>query len=481
MADVLMNAGHNDAQIPPSLWVAGIGVSMVAIPLLFITDILVLTLGLVGLFVIIICANERYRLFTLVALLPFAHAGIGWSELGGFGPYDIFLGWFVLLYLWRVGPLTLFQVPIPRPLCLGGVMLLTFIPGVINSEISVETVKAFLQLFASILTAAGVYDILQKRNDEGLIRSLLIVFVGVAAAVSLYGLLETIISGLLVKVATGRAYFSLFQDVNYYSGYLLMALSVAVGLMLSAKRNIPRLLFLGSAVVLIVAIIATVSRSALATLILLGLTYIVYFFMQRGVQKWIGALMIAGVAGILGVVIFTGLGQKMVDLLTVSRRVETVIVGRDASLQQRANILVVTLQIIESHPFVGVGFGSFEETYERYKGTYLSTGFKRSAHNTYLRVAAESGVIGFSGLLAFLASLMGNVARGVRLTRRGPWGVVFLSIAFSLATFLLMSATLDQMFEPHFWVMVGIALACVMVLRRQATANEMNAGNGTHG
>jgi O-antigen ligase len=136
--------------------------------------------------------------------------------------------------------------------------------------------------------------------------------------------------------------------------------------------------------------------------------------------------------------------------------------------------------MIESHPVAGVGFGSFEEIFERYKESYLSTGFKRSAHNTYLRVAAETGIIGFSALVVFLVSLLRTVLHGIRLTRRTPFEVMFLSVAFSLGTFLLMSATLDQMFEPHFWVMVGIALAYGSFLKRLLGSNDIHRSDHAH-
>ena len=458
-----------DTRIAPSLWIISTGASLVALPLLFFTDIATVGLGLLGLILIAVSADERVRLFVLVALIPFAHAGLGWSELGGFGLYDIFLGWFLLLYLWKAGPLMLFQVELPRPLWLACIMVLSFVPSIAGSGFSTESAKAFLQLCASILTAAGVYDILRRRDDSTLVRKLLIFFVGVAAVTSLYGLLQTVISGSIVSVAIGRAYFSLFQDVNYYSGYLLMALAVAIGMMFSTRHIITRLLFLGCIAVLTVGIIATFSRSALAVFVLLMATYMVYSVRQQGMQKWVGAAMIVGVAGLLGVIIFTDLGKKVIDLFTLSSRVETVLAGRDASLEQRANILAVTTQMIESNPIIGVGFGSFEETFERYKNTYLSTGFKRSAHNTYLRVAAETGVIGFSAYFLFLWSLMITVWCKARSVLGTPEGTVRLAVVFSLGTFLLMSATLDQMFEPHFWVIAGAALASGSVLGKRAT------------
>ena len=458
MPDVSFHMAGRGGVIPLKMWIIALGLSLAGVPFLLVTNALVIGVGFLAALTLVLSLDERFRLFALVGLLPFSHAGVGLSEFGGFGPFDFYLAWVLLLFLWSVGPLRLFRIHLPRPVWLGALLLLAFAPSLGNARLSIETLKAFLQLLVSVLTAAAVYDIIRRRNDPVFVRRLLVFFVGTATVVSIDGLLTTASAGALISVAVGRAYFSFFQDVNYYAGYLLMALSVAVGLLFLVRGIFRKLLVLGSIGVLTVATIATVSRSAMAVYVLLMGAYVTYFVFQRGMTKWIGALLISGVVGIIGLVVFTNAASRVVDLFTVSRRIETVLSGKDASLEQRSKILGVSLRMIADHPLVGVGFGSFEATFDRYKGTALMTGYKRSAHNTYIRTFAETGVIGITALLVFIGSLVLYCYRMAMAGRGHPLFILFLSVAFSLGTFLMMSATLDQMFEPHFWVIAGAAL-----------------------
>ena len=59
------------------------------------------------------------------------------------------------------------------------------------------------------------------------------------------------------------------------------------------------------------------------------------------------------------------------------------------------------------HPIIGNGYNSFKFTYVNRPeliGTYLSQ-FRMGAHNEYLQVLAEQGVIGLSIVIGFIASL----------------------------------------------------------------------------
>ena len=283
MPDVSFHMAGRGGVIPLKMWIIALGLSLAGVPFLLVTNALVIGVGFLAALTLVLSLDERFRLFALVGLLPFSHAGVGLSEFGGFGPFDFYLAWVLLLFLWSVGPLRLFRIHLPRPVWLGALLLLAFAPSLGNARLSIETLKAFLQLLVSVLTAAAVYDIIRRRNDPVFVRRLLVFFVGTATVVSIDGLLTTASAGALISVAVGRAYFSFFQDVNYYAGYLLMALSVAVGLLFLVRGIFRKLLVLGSIGVLTVATIATVSRSAMAVYVLLMGAYVTYFVFQRGV------------------------------------------------------------------------------------------------------------------------------------------------------------------------------------------------------
>jgi O-antigen ligase len=154
-------------------------------------------------------------------------------------------------------------------------------------------------------------------------------------------------------------------------------------------------------------------------------------------------------------------GSRVVDLFTLSQRVETVIAGRDASVQQRQTITVITLGIIRENFLIGVGFGAFEKTFDFYREGYLSTKPTGSAHNTFLRTLGETGIVGFIPFVVFVGYFIRRLWRAFKRNAEHDERVLILAVLFSISTFWLMSLTLDQLFEPHFWVVAGIGMSLV--------------------
>ncbi|MFH0992365.1 MAG: O-antigen ligase family protein [bacterium] len=441
-------------------WTLTLGVALLFLALLWITgNIMYVLAGFAALLALGVSGKPHIRLFVLIGLMPLAHAGFGTASFGGFGLFDIYAAVFIFFFLWRIVILQGMEIGKIPVLPLSLLMLAAFIPSIINSSALLESLKALVQLFGSILISAGVYYYLRTYYSSSFLLALIKTFVIVAMLVSLYGIFETYASRSIFQVLVGRAYFSLFQDVNYYASYLLMALALGGGLLFLVVRRAERLFLIGGALVLVVTIIATVSRSALLVLLLLVIGFVAFVFQyQQGSRKFIGPMILITFLSLISLLLFTDAGGKMIDLFTLSRRVESVVSGKDASLDQRMTIFDVTQRMIESHPVLGVGFGAFEKTFNSYQGSNLSTGFGRSAHNTALRILAETGILGMVPALLFVGFLIWYMVVAVQKARRSEEKTLIFSLSISLGSFLFMSLTLDQMFEPHFWIGLGITL-----------------------
>jgi len=464
--------------MPLMRWGLGLGVAALGLAALFLVKEFHIALGFLALAVLFASVKTQVRLMLLVALLPLAHAGIGIQSFGGFGLYDIYAGLFLLFFLWRIVVRDLMMIGRFPVLHLTIPMLLFFLPSLLSTSAMSESLKALLQFVASALTAAGVYYLLREENDDALYKRLLTLLVLVATAVSMYGIYEASTTSL-VRILTGRVYFSLFEDVNYYASYLLMALALSGGLALASKTLAARLTFAGSTAILTVTVVATVSRSALAVLAVLVVAFAAFMFLsQQGAKRFVGFAILLGFVGALGVVLTTDMGSKLVDLFTLSRRVESVVGGKDASIGQRLTILGVTQRMIQENPVIGVGFGAFEKTFDTYQEGDLSTGLGRSAHNTALRIIAETGVVGFVPSLIFIGALLFYLTRALLRVQVGSDQVLMFALLSSLCSFLLMSLTLDQLFEPHFWVGCGIAVAFAQRNVEQGSS-QVNASRRT--
>jgi O-antigen ligase len=118
------------------------------------------------------------------------------------------------------------------------------------------------------------------------------------------------------------------------------------------------------------------------------------------------ALVLVGSARfVMRVVILGVVGAAILDIAAgnvFSARAGTLI--DDPTVLQRASLQLVALLMFRDHPVVGVGPGGFAESLESYgpqvSGLYDYVG---TAHNVYLDMAAETGIL---GLLAFLWFLL---------------------------------------------------------------------------
>lgn len=445
-----------------------LGLAITGLVALTLTSETHLALGFLALLVLISSFLRVARLAFLILLLPFAHAGLGLEPLRGFGIYDIYAGLFLIIFVLQFVSRDLFishRIPL---FGYTGIMLICFVPSLMNSIDLTVSAIAFVQFLVTALTAAGVCYYLIQESNQKIIYFLLALFVVEAAATGAYGIYESYTSRSFMRGVTGRVFFGPFQDVNYYASYLLMALPFALGSILLSRRFLWKVVWCFAAILLITSIISTVSRAGLLAMAIVIFTYGLYLTLgSKGSRRLLGLSVLVFFFGVVSVLTLTDLGSKVVDLFTLSRRLETVVIGKDPSLNQREKIYRVSIRVAEAHPVVGVGFGAFEETFPTYRGATLLPDAPRSAHNTALRLFAETGFVGFIPSLFFVLAVTRYLFKAYRKIADERHRIMMGSVMLSLFSFFLMSLTFDGMFEPHFWVMLGIAVALASMYMEQ--------------
>jgi hypothetical protein len=116
------------------------------------------------------------------------------------------------------------------------------------------------------------------------------------------------------------------------------------------------------------------------------------------------------------------------------------------------------LELWRSHPVIGVGPGNFEflspGIQERLGASFITP----SAHNTYLRVLAENGVVGLVSLvtpLIFAAVAMGRAGsknNALWLTGHRLW------LTASLIALIANGLFIDSLHFRHLWLVFALAL-----------------------
>lgn len=156
----------------------------------------------------------------------------------------------------------------------------------------------------------------------------------------------------------------------------------------------------------------------------------------------------------------------------VVRRTGNALKLEDESSMQRVLFWEDTLRLIFDRPLVGVGVGNFEYNFPRYMSRQTLEMKMRMerlqgrelmlfrAHNEYLEVWAETGILGF-GVFCFLIYQIGAALYGLlkRYVRREAdlFGVgLAAAIVASLAHSFFSSNLQDPASAVHFWMAVGM-------------------------
>jgi putative inorganic carbon (HCO3(-)) transporter len=138
----------------------------------------------------------------------------------------------------------------------------------------------------------------------------------------------------------------------------------------------------------------------------------------------------------------------------------------------REGFWTAAVDMAKDHPF-GVGVGNFPFYYPVYAplaGRYEYQVAVSDAHNVFLDVAAETGVVGFLLFVSFYAAMFLAAIRGVlRAGRRlvaGALPNISLALTMSFVAGATMHLTYSYPYYPFEWVLAGMVGSLPLLLRR---------------
>ncbi|HXF42353.1 MAG TPA: O-antigen ligase family protein, partial [Pyrinomonadaceae bacterium] len=214
-----------------------------------------------------------------------------------------------------------------------------------------------------------------------------------------FAILQSVLSPGKIYGIYEREYaepYGVFVSRNNYAAWMILALGIPFGLLFSGAVKKDKLLLIGAIVVTGgTSILLSRSRGGLIALVFEIL--LILLFAIRGETKLKRNLKLASAAALIILVligtVFVGTESTITRLAEDSKEIQFEI--------SRQNIWSNSLQIIKDSFPLGVGLGAFGVAYTRYDH---SSGIARveQAHNDYLQIATDAGLIGI-----LLAALFG--------------------------------------------------------------------------
>jgi O-antigen ligase len=357
----------------------------------------------------------------------------------------VFVLW--MMDAWRTGVLRVsrnaLQLPLLGLFAVGVVQLLPFGAGAAEAvgAAAVEPARAFsfdpqatrvalTQLAGLLVYFAAALAFVDSPRRLRLVVRLVIIF-GFALAV--YGLMQHFVNPrtiFWVREPKQAEPFGPYVNRHHFAGYMELALAMPLGLLFAGAVGRERVvLYAFASAIMAIALVMTNSRGGLLSMVCEILFLAVVSMMARGrsrkseerdlgsrarsaaVRVGLGFAMVLAV--FVGVLYFGG-----EDALS---RVAGTVYSDDPTTG-RAHFWRGTIGIIRDHPLLGTGLGSFGAVYPRYdtgNGTYRL----EQAHNDYLQILSDAGVVGGALGLLFVAALFWTALRRMHSHDRFRRGV----------------------------------------------------------
>lgn len=217
--------------------------------------------------------------------------------------------------------------------------------------------------------------------------------------------------------------FGPFANHNHFAGYMELLIPVPIALIITRAVSAELRMLCGfAAIVMGVATVLSLSRGGIISIAAGMLFLIVMSFRlrRRGGKKANGvfpriasqfAVVIAIVAVITAGIFWIG-ADPVIQRVTQGQP-NNIGTAEETFFSSRGWVWRDTLAMIRANPLLGVGMGAYDTAFSIYS---KSDGSLRvpQAHNDYLQIVADCGVVG--GLIAiwFIVLLFRAVARGIR-------------------------------------------------------------------
>ncbi len=146
----------------------------------------------------------------------------------------------------------------------------------------------------------------------------------------------------------------------------------------------------------------------------------------------------------------------------------------DGATRGRLNEMVSAMLAFADHPILGVGQGMFRHVFMEYSE---EAGFKsqikaREAHNLFLGIASETGILGLGVFLTILGVVLVPLfrERSYWLARDPPLAFLAAGYLMMIVAYLANGAFLHMAYERFFWSMIALACAAGVIARARRSA-----------
>ena len=380
---------------------------------------------------------------------------------------------------------------------------LKFVPSILNLPIFsfmaicilsiIWSNSLFVTLQELPLFLAGpllYFIVINNIDNEQQISHILNISLIIGGLFGIYGILQYkgIDFSFWIRNLGRNKVFGLFGNVNYFAEYLIVLLPLAISLFFVCRNKVYKILLLGGILAIGGSLVLTFTRGSYLAIGVSSLFMFFLYLVNQGKNfikehKKIFIFILALI--ILITFLFTlpnPLNKSGTVISNIKGRISITQLIKDYSLRRRFATWKFTTLIIKDYPILGSGLGTFKYNSLNYQARFFDQGENRSlypygiadkAHNEYLQLGAEIGVLGlgiflwivityFNYGIKHLKRIKDKYKQGIIIGLMGGIIAVLVDAIFGFP--LHLSATLVL-----FWLTIGLTITIIKI--------EVNAEN----
>ncbi len=270
-----------------------------------------------------------------------------------------------------------------------------------NKAESLLTFSTYLTFFFSLIS---IFLIVNKKGLD--IVYIFLAFCLGSVIIDSMSILYSLVQDTIVEGNTfsrGNTYRGLTANINISAFMLTMKSPVIIYFLFKHQKNKLKVWLLALVqLMVVVSIFVLLSRGAFIAFALTTFLLIVYFFKKTNKRKFF--LPTISIAIILAGYFISSALINSKDTNIINERVSSINIDRtDDSIDERLRFYSAAVKSISKNPILGIGIGNWKIETIQYDAKNLE-GYRvaNHAHNDFLQVAAESGLIALLFFLGFL-------------------------------------------------------------------------------
>lgn len=299
------------------------------------------------------------------------------------------------------------------------------------------------------------YTIKFKFNEKSYIKKIIMALYCSTAVVAVIGIYQYITGGKGVakEFKTGFDYTkvkipSTLGNPNSLAAFMVIAIFPIIMMIIYEKNKLKKSLYVLFTLAMFFNIVFTYSRSSYVG-IGVGLICLLFFYSLK--------MLVVLVPVFLFGFFNSKVRERVLNIASSSENVT------------RFKLWKIALKMVKDHPVLGVGNGNYVTRYDEYvkRYPYLEYGYSHfPAHNSYLKVFSELGIIGMVNFISIIILSIIHVKKFVDTTDDKFFKYFFTGFLAATIAFLVMNTADNLFFVPKvatfFWVLLALSEAAYL-------------------